>query len=70
MDETGFCFGILGESRWEELESNGAFELGVFGFVDYAHAPTAKLLKDLVMRYGLPDHEFLLLAEIGTSRGY
>ncbi len=30
---------------------------GVFGLVDHAHAPLAELFENLIMRYGLTDHE-------------
>ena len=40
----------------EEFQSDGAFELGIFGLVDDTHAPFPELLEDLVMRDGLTDH--------------
>jgi hypothetical protein len=51
---------------WEEFERNIAVQLGVMGFVDDTHSTFTELLDDAVMRYGLPDHWFLLLAGIGT----
>jgi len=37
-----FGFLITGQILREEFERNKAFELGVFGFVHYAHAPAAE----------------------------
>jgi hypothetical protein len=34
---------------WEKFEGDGAFELGVFGFVDYAHPASAEFLQDPIM---------------------
>jgi hypothetical protein len=35
------------------MQSNKATELGVFGFIDDAHTPAAKLFDDAAVRYGL-----------------
>ena len=32
-------------------------QAAVFGFVNHAHAATAQLIQDAVMRYGLADHK-------------
>ena len=40
----------------KKLQGDGAFEPGVFGFVDDAHTSVAQLLEDPIMRNGLADH--------------
>ena len=40
----------------QELEGDEAAELGVFGFIDHAHAAIAQLFEDAVVRDGLIDH--------------
>src|SRR3981081_4293115 len=40
----------------EEFQSDAAAELGVFGFVDDAHAAAAKLAEDFVMGDGFVEH--------------
>jgi hypothetical protein len=49
MYEALFGVGIKGEVRWQELEGNGAIEVGVLGLVDYTHPSTAKFLKNFVV---------------------
>jgi len=39
-----------------EVCGNGVLELGVIGFVHYAHASAAEFLRNPVMRYRLADH--------------
>jgi hypothetical protein len=41
--------------------------LGVFGLVHYAHAATAKLFDDVVMRNGLPDHSVAMLGKVARA---
>src|SRR5215467_10491967 len=36
----------------EELQGNGAAELGVFGLINHTHAAATQLLEDAVMRNG------------------
>ena len=48
---------VLGDVVGKEFQSDKPSEVGVFGFVDDAHAATAEFLNDPVMRYGLADHE-------------
>ena len=47
---------VLGDVFGEELQGDEAIEPGVFGFVDDAHAATAQLFDDAVVRDGLADH--------------
>jgi len=50
---------VSGQLLREELQGNGALELGVFGLVDDTHATAAELLDDPVMRNGLADHDII-----------
>ncbi len=36
--------------------ADGAFEFGVFGFVDDTHSTTTKFFEDFVMWYSFADH--------------
>ncbi len=54
--KTSESVGIAGNVFGQELESNEAVKAGVFGFVNHAHAATAELLDDAVVRNGLADH--------------
>src|SRR5664279_2050384 len=47
---------VLGHTVRQELERHEASELSIFSFVDDAHAPTAQLLDDAVVRDGFADH--------------
>src|ERR1700687_4589142 len=40
----------------QEFQGDEATKLGVLSFIDHAHAATAKLLDDAVVRDGLADH--------------
>jgi len=40
----------------EEFEGHVAAELGILGFIDHAHAPTANFAEDFVMSDGFVDH--------------
>ncbi|MGH7494780.1 MAG: hypothetical protein ACREOO_20605 [bacterium] len=51
-----FSLSVAAQLRRQEFEGNEALELGVFGFVDDAHAATAELFEDFVMRNGLTKH--------------
>ena len=48
---------VLGDVVGKEFQSNEPAEVGVFGFVDDAHAAAAEFLNDAVMGDGLADHE-------------
>src|ERR1022692_1304358 len=50
------CLRVFGHVVGQELESHKAAELYVLGLVNDAHTPTAQLLDDAVVRYGLADH--------------
>ncbi len=47
---------VLGDFVRQEFQSDEAAKFDVLGFIDHAHAATAKLLHDAVVRDGLPDH--------------
>jgi hypothetical protein len=47
---------VLGEFFGQELQGDGALELGVLGLIDHAHAAATEPLNDAVMRDGLADH--------------
>ena len=47
---------VFGDILRQELESDKSAEFGILGLVDNAHAATAKLLDDAVVRDGLADH--------------
>jgi hypothetical protein len=49
MHESLFYFIIGREVGGQKLKSNYTLELGVFGFVNDAHAAFTKLLKDTIM---------------------
>ena len=44
---------VLGDVIGQELEGDEAMQLGVLGFIHYAHAAAAQLFEDAVMRNGL-----------------
>jgi len=48
---------VLGEFLGQELQGDGALELGVLGLVHHAHAPAPELLQDAIVGNGLADHE-------------
>ena len=48
---------ILGEFLREELQGDGALELGVRGLVHHAHAPAAELLQDAIVADSRATHE-------------
>src|SRR5215472_10265018 len=50
------CLRITGEVIGKELQSHKATEVGILGLVHHAHAATAKLLDDAVVRDDLADH--------------
>ena len=47
---------VLGEFFRQELQGDGALELGVLGLVHHAHTATTQLLQDAVVRNGLANH--------------
>src|SRR6478736_3559433 len=53
--ETLQSLGVLGEFFRQEFQGYKTVEAGVFGLVDDAHAATAELLHDAVVRDGLAD---------------
>ncbi len=53
--ETLQSLGVLGEFFRQEFQGYKTVEAGVFGLVHNAHAATAELLHDAVVRDGLAD---------------
>ena len=51
----------------QELQVDDAVEPGVVSFVDDAHSTLAELLKNLVVRYGLPNHRTHLPLPLRSS---
>jgi hypothetical protein len=60
------CDFFLGSGKvcGQKLKRDKTFEFGILSFVDYAHSPLAQLFQDLVVRYGLSDHEAHLQFEL------
>ena len=54
--ETSQCWGISGDLVRQELQGNKAMQGDVLRLVHHAHAATAQLLDDAVVRDGLADH--------------
>ena len=44
----------------KKLKRDDAFELEVFGLVDYAHAAFAKLIEYFIVRYCFADHKAVI----------
>ena len=59
--ETFLGFGVLNGFGAEKLQSNGALELRVEGFIDNPHAAFTEFFSNLVMRYGMVDHDGSIL---------
>jgi len=47
---------VLREFFRQELQGDGALELGVLGLIDHTHAPAAQLLQDAIVGYALANH--------------
>jgi hypothetical protein len=47
---------VLGEFFRQELQGDGALELGVLGLIDDTHAPAAELLNDAIVRDYAANH--------------
>ena len=47
---------VLREFFRQELQRDGALELGVLGLVDHTHAAAAQLLQNAIVGNRLPDH--------------
>jgi len=54
--ETFQCLRVLGHVIGKELKRNETTQLGVLGFVNYAHTAAAELFDDAIARDGLADH--------------
>ncbi len=68
--EAGQRLGVLGDVIRQELEGDKAMQPGVFGLVDDAHAATADLLNNAVVRDGPADHwrTMLLVVKAPSQR--
>jgi hypothetical protein len=60
---------VAGDALRQKLKGDNAAQIGIFGFVDDAHATSAQLFEDAVMGNRLADHSLLngTLLEIGKS---
>ena len=54
--ETGQGLRVAGNFRGQKFEGNETVQAGVFGLVNHAHAATAQLLENAVVRNRLADH--------------
>jgi hypothetical protein len=67
VDESLAGFRLSGKVRGKKLERDGAVEAGVLGFIHNTHPSFAKLLQDVIVRCGRPDHKDLLWWESGLT---
>ena len=54
-------------NSWQGPRNDGSFKLGISVFFTAPFPPTSKLLEDVIVRYGRPDHVDLLQVGIGTN---
>src|SRR5712692_5689336 len=69
LDESCLVLPGSGQMRWQKLQCNESFKLGVFGLVHHAHAAFAQFLDYFVMRYRGSYHSISLNGEILRRAG-
>jgi hypothetical protein len=56
LNEPPLAVGISYALRGQDLERDGATQLGVLNLVNHTHAPAAELLQDAIVADGRADH--------------